>query len=127
MAKKHYDCGKCPGYCCSYPNIPLENGDLERLAAHLGLTPAQFKKRHTKKGTKEEDGSRPTVLRHQDDYYFGSICGFFDMEKRRCSVYEARPDICREYPGRPRCGYYEFLSFERDAQEDPDYIAVTGN
>ncbi len=128
MAKKHYDCDKCPGYCCSYPNIPLENGDLERLAGHLGLTRAQMKTRHTKKGTADEkDGTRPTVLRHQADETFGSICGLFDMAARRCSVYEARPEICREYPGRPRCGYYEFLSFERDAQEDPDYIALTGN
>ena len=77
---------------------------MVRLADHFGLSRAKFKKRHTKKGTEEEDGTRPTVLRHQDDPYFGSSCALFDMEKRRCSVYQARPDICREYPGRPRCG-----------------------
>ena len=24
-----------------------------------------------------------------------------------------------------RCGYYDFLSFERRAQEDPEYVATT--
>ena len=128
VAKKHYDCGKCPGYCCSYPNIPLENGDLERLAAHFELSAEQFTKRFTKKGKADKtDKTRPTVLRHKEDHVFGTICTFFDRDERRCTVYTARPDICRDYPGRPRCGYYEFLSFERDAQDDPDYIAVTGN
>src|SRR3546814_7872430 len=79
-------------------------------------------KRFTKKCFKEEGmDKRPRVLRHQDDEHFGSICAFFDTDKRRCTIYEARPEICREYPGRKRCGYYEFLKFERDAQEDPDY------
>src|SRR3546814_6916742 len=71
--------------------------------------------------------TRPRVLRHQDDEHFGSICTFFDTDKRRCTIYEARPEICREYPGRKRCGYYDFLTFERDAQEDPDYVAITNN
>ena len=128
VARSYYDCGKCPGYCCSYPNIPIENGDLERLAQHLGLSLDQARKRLTKLGKAgPNDKTRPTVLRHQHDEYFGTICKLFDAEKRRCTVYEARPEICRDYPGRPRCGYYEFLSFERDAQEDPDYVAVTGN
>src|SRR3546814_16093298 len=68
---------------------------------------------------------RPRVLRHQDDEHFGSICAFFDTDKRRCTIYEARPEICRESPGRKRCGYYAFLKFERDAQEDPDYVDIT--
>jgi hypothetical protein len=42
-------------------------------------------------------------------------------------VYKARPAICREFPGPGRCGYYDFLSFERKAQEDPDFISTTWN
>jgi hypothetical protein len=102
--------------------------DISRLAKHFKLTDAQATKRFTRKGSKEEGADkRPQVLRHQEDEHFGSICWFFDTEKRRCTIYEARPGICREYPGRKRCGYYEFLKFERDAQEDPDYIAITNN
>jgi len=42
-------------------------------------------------------------------------------------VYKARPAVCREFPGAGRCGYYDFLSFERNAQEDPDFISTTWN
>lgn len=128
MGKVKYDCLKCPGYCCSYPNIHLQPADVARLAKHFKMDEDAFRKKHTKKGTKEAGADkRPRVLRHQEDEHFGSICAFFDTDKRRCTVYEARPEICRDYPGRKRCGYYEFLSFERDAQEDPDYIAITNN
>jgi len=128
VGKVKYDCLKCPGYCCSYPNIHLKDSDIERLSKHLGMTAKAFRKQHTKKGFKEEGAEkRPTVLNHQEDEHFGSICWFFDTEKRCCTVYEGRPEICREYPGRKRCGYYEFLKFERDAQEDPDYVAITNN
>ena len=125
---KQYDCSKCPGYCCSYPNIPLENGDLERLADHFGLSEKETKKRFTKLGAAgKDDKERPRVLRHQKDPVFGTICRLFDLDERRCTIYKARPKICRDYPGKKRCGYYEFLSFEREAQDDPEYIAVTNN
>jgi Fe-S-cluster containining protein len=48
-----------------------------------------------------------------------------DQEKRRCTVYEARPAVCRAYPDTARCGYYDFLQFEREQQGDPEFIALT--
>ena len=128
MGKIKYDCLNCPGYCCSYPNIHLKDSDIKRLAKHLDISEEQCRKQHTKKGFKEEGSkTRPTVLNHQEDEHFGSICWFFDTDKRCCTVYEGRPEICRDYPGRKRCGYYDFLMFERDAQEDPEYVAITNN
>ena len=53
------------------------------------------------------------------------VQGHFDQDKRRCTVYESRPGVCREYPDSPRCGYYEFLEFERAHQDDPEFIALT--
>jgi Fe-S-cluster containining protein len=50
-----------------------------------------------------------------------------NRETRRCTVYEARPEICRAYPGNSRCGYYDFLAFERRAQEDAEFIPSTFN
>lgn len=128
--KTRYNCAKCPGYCCSYPRIEIDAEDLARLAAHFGLSEKKAAKRFTaaiKKEGRDKDSDAIGTLRHQDDEIFGSICRFFDCEKRRCSIYEARPGICRDYPGRKTCGYYEFLKFERSAQEDPDFIALTGN
>lgn len=126
--KKLYDCSKCPGYCCSYPQIEIDDADLERIAEHFDMTKKKARKAFTEKGEASENGApAPRMLSHQDDEIFGSICILFDIENRRCGAYSARPGICRDYPGRKRCGYYEFLSFEREAQEDPDFIALTGN
>jgi Fe-S-cluster containining protein len=47
---------------------------------------------------------------------------FFDQEQRRCTVYAARPSVCRIYPEARTCGYYEFLKFERIQQGDDDFI-----
>jgi hypothetical protein len=117
-----YDCKKCPGYCCSYPIIALTRRDVERLAKHLGLTFEICKKRHTRAAY-----GHKWIMRRKADKHFGRICKFFDIEKRRCTVYEGRPAVCRYFPGKGRCGYYDFLSFERRAQEDPEWVAVTTN
>ena len=50
---------------------------------------------------------------------------FFDTDERRCTIYAARPGVCRAFPGSARCGYYDFLSFERRAQNDPEFVAAT--
>jgi Fe-S-cluster containining protein len=121
--KNFYNCVRCPAYCCSYPRIPVTSSDVRRLARHLNLSPETVARKFTKKG--EEDGE--VILRHQPDKTYGTICRFLDLETRRCTVYEARPAICREYPGTCRCGYYDFLSFERRVQEDPDWVPSTWN
>jgi hypothetical protein len=117
-----YNCSKCPGYCCSYPLIQLTKRDVERLARHFGLSFAEARR----KFTKVETGAK-YAMRRKADEHFGRICRFFDTEKRRCTIYTARPTICREYPGASRCGYYDFLASERNSQNDPDHIATTWN
>jgi hypothetical protein len=37
-------------------------------------------------------------------------------------VYEARPNVCRKYPYGNKCGYYEFLKFEREHQADDEFV-----
>lgn len=113
-----YSCERCPAYCCSYDRIVVTDADIRRLARHFRLSVAVAREQLTKRG--EEKGER--VLRHHKDHVYKSVCRFLDRETRRCTVYEARPEICRDYPGSSRCGYYDFLSFERNAQEDPEFI-----
>ena len=117
-----YNCSKCPGYCCSYPLIPLKKRDVERLAGHFSLSFEQARKKFTK-----VDGDEPYAMRRKADEHYGRICRFFDTEARRCTIYTARPGICREYPGGKSCGYYDFLRAERNAQEDPKHVATTWN
>ncbi|MBP6817642.1 MAG: YkgJ family cysteine cluster protein, partial [Burkholderiaceae bacterium] len=68
------------------------------------------------------DGVSERILRHQKDGVYGSMCHFFDTTERRCTIYTARPAVCRQYPNGARCGYYEFIQFERKHQDDPDFI-----
>ena len=115
-----YNCAKCPGYCCSYPLIALTKKDVERLAKHFGLSFRAAKKKFTKP---QEDEA--LTMRRKKDEHFGRICQFFDTEKRCCSIYKVRPSVCRSFPGGGRCGYYDFLLFERRAQEDDEFVATT--
>jgi Fe-S-cluster containining protein len=117
-----YNCSKCPGYCCSYPVIPLTKKDVVRLAEHFGLGFKEARQKFTK-----VDGDEPYAMRRKADEHYGRICRFFDTEARRCTVYKARPTICREYPGGSSCGYFDFLRHERATQEDPAHIASTWN
>lgn len=122
MAK--FDCAKCAGYCCSYHIIPVNGRDLKRLAKHFGLSLEAAKKKFVVKGDVKDGGAYK--IRRKDDVHFGKICRFFDTDARRCTIYEARMDICRAYPS-DKCGYYEFLKIERATQEDPDLVASTWN
>ncbi len=114
-----YDCNRCPGYCCSYPVIAVTKRDLRRIARHLDIDDETAFNRYCR-----GDHGHKRILRRRDDEHFGRICTFFDTEARNCTIYRARPSTCRTYPG-VRCGYWDFLTFERDGQKDEDYVAVT--
>ena len=118
MAKKlptFYNCLNCTAYCCTYGHIPVNKKDVRRLAKHFGVSEKKAEKRYTKK-----DGSGGRVLRHRFDAIFESACTFLDQDSRTCTIHVSRPSICRQYPGSPRCQYYDFLQAERNRLEDPD-------
>ena len=116
----HYRCDKCPAYCCTYSEIEITTRDIERLARHFELEPDIAQERFTK-----TDSKGKVMLRHKRDSIFDSACMFLDQKKRQCTVYEARPGICRKYPDAAKCGYYEFLKFEREQQGDEKWVALT--
>ena len=118
--KARFDCSKCPGYCCSHPRIAVSDFDIARLARHFGLPLEKARQRFTyryRSGDIDEQ-----LLRHQRDHIYKSVCRFFDKQARRCTVYEARPNVCRRYPYGNVCGYYGFLKFERAHQDDDEFI-----
>ena len=62
----------------------LDEADVNRLAAGLGMTPDELTTRHL---TRDEEGHLT----------FNRLpCPF--LVENRCSVYEHRPDVCRSYP-----------------------------
>jgi Fe-S-cluster containining protein len=111
-----FNCAKCPAYCCSYEYVVVTRRDLMRIARHFGISYEQAEQRYSKSSYLGK------VLRHQKDHIFKKVCQFLDTETRRCTIYEARPAVCREYPDSLRCGYYDFLASERRRQEDPEFI-----
>ena len=122
-SRPRYHCDKCPGYCCSYTIIELEKKDIKRLAKHLGQTIDETQK----KDLRFDKETNSWIFKHQKDEHYTSICKFFDTNARLCTVYEGRPDVCRDYPIQKSCGYYDFLRFERSNQDDPTFVAITNH
>jgi Fe-S-cluster containining protein len=115
-----YSCAKCPGYCCTYTEIEVKKRDVERLARHFDIGYKAARERFTKTNAKGV-----MMMRHAKDTIFNSICAQFDQEKRMCTVYHARPGVCRQYPDSASCGYYDFLRFERTHSGEDDLVALT--
>jgi len=116
----YFDCSKCPAFCCGlYERIQVTKRDLNRLAKHFGVSVETATKRYTKLWDKKE-----RVLKRTPDPLLGEACQFLDHETRGCTIYHARPEVCRTYPDRPRCVYYDVLKFEREQQDDENVLPL---
>lgn len=117
--RTYFDCAKCPAFCCSvYDRVQVTKRDITRLAKYFGVSFETARRRYT---TNWED---ERVLRRVKDTVFPETCMFLDQEKRCCTIYHGRPAVCREYPDRVRCAYYDLLQFERRQQNDPNVVPV---
>ena len=109
------------GYCCSiYDRVDVDKSDIQRLAKHFGVGAKQAKADYTT----VVDGFR--TLKRKDDLIFDNTCIFLNQTTRLCSIYEARPETCREWPkySEDRCVYYDILQFERKQQDDDSWVPV---
>jgi Fe-S-cluster containining protein len=85
--------------------------DIKRLAKHFGVEVEQAQKKFTTSWQGEQ------ILRRK-------ACKFLDPVTRRCTIYHARPLVCREFPARTRCAYYDLLQFERVQQGDDTVVPL---
>ena len=77
------DCTQC-GNCCRAYEVTLRSKDVHRLATHLNFQTGDFVRAYLKKD-------------FQGEFVFKQKpCAF--LKKNSCSVYEARPSVCRSYP-----------------------------
>jgi uncharacterized protein len=78
------DCLTCAN-CCKTAGPLFKQKDIERLAAHLNVRPAIFVEKYLK-------------IDEDNDYVLNTLpCPFLGSDNY-CSVYEHRPNACREYP-----------------------------
>lgn len=115
----YYNCSKCPAYCCSvYERVQVSTRDIKRLAKHFGIDSETA----TQRFTTVYNGER--ILRRKADPIFGKACKFLNPETRQCTIYNARPQVCQEFPNRKRCAYYDLLQFERNQQGDDTVVPL---
>src|ERR1700736_1866243 len=120
VTRMKFNCEKYPGYCCSHGRIAVTDNDIRRLAKHFDISEELARARLTYRY--KADGVDEQIMRHHKDTVYRSVCKLFDRKKRQCTVYAARPHVCRKYPYGDRCGYYDFLKFERAHQDDQEYV-----
>ena len=84
----------CFNACCKQADITLTPYDVLRLKNHLGMTAAEFLKKHTVLFQMDAHGMPGIKMRTTD---VDPVCLFMDAEKG-CAVYEDRPTSCRYYP-----------------------------
>lgn len=89
------DCLSCAN-CCKTTSPAIHDRDVDRLAKHLKVKPSKLIKDYLE-------------LDNDGDYVFRlAPCPFLGTDNY-CSVYEARPLACREYPHTNRKRFYQVL------------------
>lgn len=97
-------CQECVGACCTAstdPYIDVLASDIDRLASHLKITRDTFLSKHVAPSPPEKRRWVGNVrLVKNAKARGGACCPFLEFssgDAGRCSVYEARPDVCREF------------------------------
>ncbi|WP_319589018.1 YkgJ family cysteine cluster protein [uncultured Desulfobulbus sp.] len=99
LARNKLFCNYCPGYCCYRlpgATLYLDAEDINRLARHLSISDGEVRRRFLEnKNTfkTREDGSCILLAN-------GRMC-------KRCTIHEARPRQCRDFPYEKPCPYLE--------------------
>jgi Fe-S-cluster containining protein len=81
----HIDCTQCAN-CCRVTEVPLIDRDIERLTSFLGVSKEEFLRDSTQRA---EDGD--LILKRTE-------AGCVFLQGNLCSVYEARPQNCANFP-----------------------------
>lgn len=105
------DCLQCAN-CCKTTSPIFYERDIDRLARHLKVRPADFIDRYLR-----IDEDKDYVLKQ-------SPCTFLDAENY-CTVYEARPTACRDYPHTNRKRMYQIMDLTaKNAEVCPAVFSI---
>ncbi|HTS62434.1 MAG TPA: YkgJ family cysteine cluster protein [Candidatus Acidoferrales bacterium] len=85
--QQHMDCTACAN-CCRYSVVSVDQAEIEKIARHLGTTPAEVVRLYT---LPDPDSRASRTL-------LNSKQGCVFLDGTLCTIYEARPKICRDFP-----------------------------
>lgn len=115
--KPKFDCSKCPGTCCSFPQIDVTMSEIKRLAKVKG-TPLYLFRSQFFERTDDDSGWQ---IKHRKHSSLGGICSFY-VDGKGCSVYKDRPETCRGFANNGKCIIYDFLAAMRRHTGDRTYF-----
>jgi uncharacterized protein len=81
------DCRSCAN-CCKVAETDVTRRDIARLARYLGVTEQAFIEEYTTTSAFEQ---KEPILRRRDN-------GCIFLDGNDCTIYDARPDTCRDFP-----------------------------
>jgi Fe-S-cluster containining protein len=85
--QQHIDCTTCAN-CCRYSIVSVNRAEIEAIASYLGVTPESAAHLYT---VPDPDEHSALILRSSADGCIFLDCGL-------CTIYEARPKACRDFP-----------------------------
>ena len=130
---------RCTGHCCEVLTIPMSPDELQTAYHrwHTGAgntTPVSMNATEVTKTINSQiyliapmlkylGFMRPPVKsvnksdgRERAHHYY--TCKHFDKKARQCSIYEMRPQMCREYPYGSTCNYAACTWTKRKAKKE---------
>jgi uncharacterized protein len=85
------DCTRCAN-CCKTMDVALTDKDITRIAGHLGMTTEDFIAKYLEPGEEQGYDEEKGCL-----WIRQKPCPFLG-EDNRCTIYDLRPAVCRDYP-----------------------------
>ncbi len=87
-------CSTCEGNCCIGESgyIWINKDEIVKLANHLDMSVEELSLKYLFKAGYKYSIKEKQVSQNSH------ACIFFDLEKKQCGVYEARPSQCRTFP-----------------------------
>ncbi len=84
-----FQCSQCGDCCTGAPGyVWVNQEEIAALANQIGVALDEFERKYVRRV-----GIRKSLVEFPN-----GDCVFFDGEKRKCTVYEARPRQCRTWP-----------------------------
>ncbi len=83
---KEINCLSCAN-CCKKMSPTFTRKDIERISAHLEMSPEAFKAKWLYYDKKDRDWMNKS-----------QPCQFLDLKTNMCSIYEVRPEDCASFP-----------------------------